>query len=126
MIRLTRTRLLSDVVMALLLATLLLRGLTPPGYMPGAGPAGLKLCTSIGLVDAALPGQARTGTAEDPDHARGVCVFAAASGAAPAAQHVEFAGVPDDVFRVSSAPVEIPAARGAALAPWPRGPPVRC
>jgi hypothetical protein len=121
---LKRHRLLADIVAALLLATLLLRGLTPPGYMPGAGPVGLKLCTSVGLVDAASPVGTRDGGAEDPDHAKGACVFAAASGTTPAAVLVDVVGVPDDVRRVATDAVQAPVARGADLAPWPRGPPV--
>jgi hypothetical protein len=123
MIRLTRHRLLSDIVAALLLATLLLRGLMPPGYMPGAGPVGLKFCTSVGLVDAASRGPAHDGSVEDPDHAKGVCSFAAAAGAAPATHNAEFIGVVDAVQRVGPVSVVAPSARGADLAPWPRGPP---
>jgi hypothetical protein len=120
---LDRHRLLFDAVAALLLATLLLRGLTPPGFMPGAGPVGLRLCTSAGLVDAASPAPTHDGSAEDPDHAKGVCFFAAASGTIPASVFGDFVGVPDDVRRVSTDVVQAPGARGAALAPWPRGPP---
>lgn len=119
-----RHRLLTDVVAALLLATLLLRGLTPPGYMPGAGPVGLRLCTSVGLVDAASPGAAHDGRAQDPDHAKGVCSFAAAAGAAPATPFFDFVGLPDDAGRVAVDAVRAPVAQGADLASWPRGPPV--
>ena len=123
MIRLSRHRLLSDIVAALLLATLLLRGLTPPGYMPGDGPVGLKLCTSIGLVDAGTPAPAHDGAAEDPDHASGVCSFAAAAGAAPATPLVDFVGVADDVRRISPDAITPTAVQAAAYLPWPRGPP---
>jgi len=123
MIRLSRHRLLSDIVAALLLATLLLRGLTPPGYMPGEGPVGLKLCTSIGLVDAGTPAPAHDGTAEDPDHASGVCSFAAAAGAVPAAPSADVVGVADDVLRVIPAAFTPVATQAAATLPWPRGPP---
>jgi len=124
MFRFNRHRLLSDVVAALLLAALLLRGLTPPGYMPGAGPVGLKLCTSIGLVDVGSSGTTHDGAGADPDHTKGVCPYAAVAGTAPPPPLTDYAPVIDAADR-SAVPVSgAPISRGAELAPWPRGPPV--
>jgi hypothetical protein len=118
-----RHRLLSDVAAALLLAALLLRGLTPPGYMPGSGPAGLKLCTSIGLVDAAGSGPGQDGAAGDPDPGHDLCPFAAAASAAPGTQSVDLVSPATEVRWVQPTVFARSAVPADAIAPWPRGPP---
>jgi hypothetical protein len=83
--RLPRHSLKFDLFTAFLLGMLLLRGLTPFGYMPGEGPLGLKLCTSVGLVETALLSQNRDAPPlGGAGHVDAVCSFAAAPGAAPA------------------------------------------
>jgi hypothetical protein len=82
----TRRDLRFDLLTAVLLVALFLRGVTPAGYMPGEGPMGLKLCTAAGLVDVTpaaspLAGQAPAG--EDSGHENAICAFGAAPASAP-------------------------------------------
>lgn len=59
---------------------ILLHGLLPPGWMPSASGSPLVICTIHGAVDlsALLSGRATHKPAQDNEHQRDMCPFAAA------------------------------------------------
>jgi hypothetical protein len=122
--RLPRHSLKFDLFTAFLLGMLLLRGLTPVGYMPGEGPLGLKLCTSVGLADAALPSQNRNAPPlGGAGHVDAVCSFAAAPGAAPAFEFVLHIGPATSVATVPPADAQSVVQPTIYRVQSPRGPP---
>ena len=125
MFRVPRQNLRFDLFYAFLVGMLLLRGLTPAGYMPGDGPAGLKLCTSVGLVDATSP--LKDGEAPAPDtasHVDAVCSFAAAAGGAPTSAVVLQFTAPILVSLATPSSPDIVVRRLLDRAHSPRGPPL--
>jgi len=88
MYRINRHGLKSDLLTGVLLAALVLRAVTPSGYMPGNGPLGLTLCVTSGLPVVALQSLTDTTPAPDSEDTGRMmdanCAFATAPTAAPA------------------------------------------
>jgi hypothetical protein len=99
------------VFLALVLAAISLRILTPPGFMTAPSPGGLRLviCTGHGPLALNLPQRDRS-KSSPAAKADGPCIFAGGAAAPP----------PDEAVMAAAGGVEIspaPNARPAALAP---------